>query len=303
MQYSKGRAIPIAVDRDKGKIGSKPCCGCCQNGHHLLILALPVLILAGCSDSLTSARAIAFELRTPPPSSLERHSAPLSRRRAIADLQGRAGEARRRGIEPRPRPRPSRPRRKTRTRTFNRAASCPRARFCGSNAHPLGIGLLVGGQRDKRVNSDFHRIQAASALRLRAGQQAQGAGARARRRHHRFRHGQSRHADAGPHRAEAGRDGARSAHQPLLGLARHPGPAAGAGRLLRAPLRRDAQSRDADRRDARLQGRLRQHGAGHHRARRRHSRAEPDLSDPRVRLHHVRRRDPPSAGFDQLQPS
>ncbi len=53
---------------------------------------------------------------------------------------------------------------------------------------------------------------------------------------------------------------------------------------------------DADRRHARLQGRLRQHGAGHHRAGRRHPGAEPDLSDPRVRLHHLGRRHAPSAG-------
>jgi hypothetical protein len=43
---------------------------------------------------------------------------------------------------------------------------------------------------------------------------------------------------------------------------------------------------------ARLQGRLRQHGAGDHRSGRRDPVPEPDLSDPRLRLHHVGRRDP-----------
>ena len=95
------------------------------------------------------------------------------------------------------------------------------------------------------------------------------------------------------HRRQAGRDGRQAAHQPLFGLQGHSGPAQGAGRLLRAPVRREAQSRDPGGRDAGLQGRLRQHGAGHHRAGRRHPGAEPDLSHPRVRLHHLRRRHPP----------
>ncbi len=42
--------------------------------------------------------------------------------------------------------------------------------------------------------------------------------------------------------------------------------------------------RDAGRRDPRLQGRLRQHGAGHHRTRRRGPLPESDLSDPRLRF-------------------
>ena len=63
-----------------------------------------------------------------------------------------------------------------------------------------------------------------------------------------------------------------------------------------APLRREARSRDAGRRDARLQGRLRQHGAGDHRAWRRDPVPQPDLSDPRLRLHHVGRRHPLAAG-------
>ncbi len=57
-----------------------------------------------------------------------------------------------------------------------------------------------------------------------------------------------------------------------------------AGRLLRAPLRREAQSRHPGRHHARLQGRLRQRRAGDHRAGRRHPGAGSELSDPRLRL-------------------
>jgi hypothetical protein len=64
-----------------------------------------------------------------------------------------------------------------------------------------------------------------SALRLRAGQPAQGQRAGRGRRHHRPRHGQSRPADAEAHRRQAGRGGARPAHPPLLVLARHSRPA------------------------------------------------------------------------------
>ena len=72
----------------------------------------------------------------------------------------------------------------------------------------------------------------------------------------------------------------------------HSGPAPRAGRLLRAPLRREAQSRHPDRRHARLQGRLRQRRAGDHRAGRRRAGAQPELSDPRLRLPDGGRRDP-----------
>ena len=70
------------------------------------------------------------------------------------------------------------------------------------------------------------------------------------------------------------------------------GPAPRAGRLLRAPLRREAQSGHAGHRHAGLEGRLRQHGAGDHRARRRGARAQPVLSDPRLRLPDGGRRHP-----------
>ena len=89
------------------------------------------------------------------------------------------------------------------------------------------------------------------------------------------------------HRRKAAGDGEGPAHPPLLVVQGHPGPAQGAGELLRPPLRREAQPRHAGRRDAGLQGRLRQHGLGHHRAGRCGAGAQPDLSDPRLRLHHV----------------
>ena len=84
----------------------------------------------------------------------------------------------------------------------------------------------------------------------------------------------------------------KPAHRPLFGLARHPRAAQGAGGLLRAPLRREAQSRHADRRHARLQGRLRQRRAGDHRAGRRRAVPEPELPDPCLRLPDGGRRDP-----------
>ena len=87
-----------------------------------------------------------------------------------------------------------------------------------------------------------------------------------------------------------------AAHQPLFRLARHCRAQARAGRLLRPPLRREAQPRPRGRRHARLEGRLRQHGAGDHRAGRHRAGAEPELSDPRLRLPDGRRRHPPRAG-------
>ena len=72
----------------------------------------------------------------------------------------------------------------------------------------------------------------------------------------------------------------------------HSRPAPRAGRLLRAPLRREAQSRHPGRRHARLQGRLRQRRAGDHRAGRRRAGARSELSDPRLRLPDGRRRHP-----------
>ena len=127
--------------------------------------------------------------------------------------------------------------------------------------------------------------------RLKASARAQ------RRRHHRPRHGQSGPADAQGHRRQAVRGRCATRAPTAIPSSRGiPGPAPRPGRLLRPPLRREAQPRHAGRRDARLQGRLRQHGAGDHRARRRGPVPEPDLSDPRLRLHHVGRRHPLDAG-------
>ena len=63
--------------------------------------------------------------------------------------------------------------------------------------------------------------QAPAALCLRRGQPAEGGGARARRRHHRSRHGQSGHADAAAHRRQADRDGRQAAHASLFGVEGH----------------------------------------------------------------------------------
>ena len=84
---------------------------------------------------------------------------------------------------------------------------------------------------------------AAAALRVRAGQPAEGQRPLARRRHHRPRHGQSRPADAEGHRRQAVRSGARSAHASLFLLARHSRAAPRPGQLLCAPLRREARTR------------------------------------------------------------
>ena len=151
---------------------------------------------------------------------------------------------------------------------------------------------------DGRTGNDERILQRAApaALRLRAGQPAEGERARRRRRHHRPRHGQSRPADAGAHRREARRDRAPRRHPRLLGLARHQRAPQGAGRLLRPPLRREARPEHPGHRHHRLQGRLRQHGAGDHRAGRRGALPEPELPDPRLRLPDGGRRDPLAAG-------
>ena len=72
----------------------------------------------------------------------------------------------------------------------------------------------------------------------------------------------------------------------------HSRAAQGAGQLLPAPLRRRCRSRQRSRGDARLEGRARQSRAGDHRAGRRRARAQSELSDPHLRLHHRRRDDP-----------
>ena len=74
-----------------------------------------------------------------------------------------------------------------------------------------------------------------------------------------------------------------------------PGPAQGAGELLRPPLRRRARSRDRGRRHDGIEGRARQPRHRDHRAGRRRARAQPELPDPHLRLHHRRRDDPRGA--------
>jgi hypothetical protein len=93
MQYSKGRAIPITVQQGpKRLVRSAPQLP--SKRAALVLFAFPILILAGCSDSLTSA--------APSPSSFDASSkqlgktlSPAERKAAIADLQNE--QARRQG--------------------------------------------------------------------------------------------------------------------------------------------------------------------------------------------------------------
>ena len=139
---------------------------------------------------------------------------------------------------------------------------------------------------------EFHRIRRLPPYVFEQVNRAKARGTQCGRRHHRPRHGQSGPAGAGACHREAQGDDRQAAHRPLFGLEGHRGPAPRAGRLLRPPLRREAQSGHPDRRHARLQGRLRQRGAGDHRAGRRHPGAQPELPDPRLRLPDGGRRDP-----------
>jgi hypothetical protein len=85
MQYSKGRAIPIAVDRTRERL-PEAMLRLLSKRASFLVLALSVLILAGCSDSLTSAG--------PSPSTFSASTKQLGKtlsaaeqKAAIADLQ------------------------------------------------------------------------------------------------------------------------------------------------------------------------------------------------------------------------
>ena len=85
MQYSKGRVIPIAVAETKERL-PEAMLRLLSKRASFLILALPVLILAGCSDSLTSAG--------PSPSTFSASTKQLGKtlsageqKAAIADLQ------------------------------------------------------------------------------------------------------------------------------------------------------------------------------------------------------------------------
>ena len=81
----------------------------------------------------------------------------------------------------------------------------------------------------------------------------------------------------------------KPADPPLFGLEGHPRAPPRPGGLLRPPLRGEARPRDRGDRHARLQGGARQPRHGDHRAGRRDAGAEPELSDPSLRLHDRRR--------------
>ena len=91
----------------------------------------------------------------------------------------------------------------------------------------------------------------------------------------------------------------RAQDRPLFGLQGHSRPAPRHGRLLRPPLRREARPRHRGRSPRWARRRASPTwprpltGAG-----RRDHLPQPGLSDPRLRLHHGRRRDPPRAGAD-----
>jgi hypothetical protein len=86
MQYSKGRAIPIAVAETRERL-PEAMLRLLSKRASFLVLALPVLILAGCSDSLTSAgpSPSTFAAST---KQLGKTLSPAEQKAAIADLQG-----------------------------------------------------------------------------------------------------------------------------------------------------------------------------------------------------------------------
>jgi hypothetical protein len=93
MQYSKGRAIPITVHQAP-KRSVRPVPQLSSKRAGLVLFALPLLILGGCSDSLVSA--------APSPSSFDASNkqlgktlSPKEQKAAIADLQNE--QARRQG--------------------------------------------------------------------------------------------------------------------------------------------------------------------------------------------------------------
>ena len=137
---------------------------------------------------------------------------------------------------------------------------------------------------------------APAALCLRRSQCDEGGGTGARRGHCRPRHGQSRRRAAQACHRQAGRSRGQADRAPLFGVEGHSRPAQGPGRLLPAPLRRRARSRPRGDRHAGQQGRPRQPRPGDHRAGRRRADPQPELSDPPLRLHHRRRRDPLDPG-------
>ena len=134
------------------------------------------------------------------------------------------------------------------------------------------------------MQTDFHRVRRLPPYVFEQVNRLKAKARAARRRHHRSRHGQSRSAGAEAYRSTS--LSRRSASRAPIAIPPRAASRAAprAGRLLRAPIRREARSRDAGRRDARLEGRLRQYGPGDHRAGRCRAGAQSRLSDPCLRL-------------------
>jgi hypothetical protein len=85
MQYRKGRAIPIALDQaTKRMVGPMP--SLLPKRTALMVFALPMLILAGCSDSLISTAPSPPNFTTSN-KALDKTLTPEQRKAAIADLQ------------------------------------------------------------------------------------------------------------------------------------------------------------------------------------------------------------------------
>jgi hypothetical protein len=85
MQYSKERAIPIAVDQGTERL-VRPASQLLPKRAALVLFALPLLILGGCSDSLTGAVASPPSF-TSSTKNLGKTLSPEERKAAIADLQ------------------------------------------------------------------------------------------------------------------------------------------------------------------------------------------------------------------------
>jgi len=86
MQYSKGRAIPIAVDQTRERL-AEAMLQLLSKRATLLILAFPLFILAGCSDSLTGAAQSPSSFSTTS-KQLGKTLSAAEQKAAIADLQG-----------------------------------------------------------------------------------------------------------------------------------------------------------------------------------------------------------------------
>ena len=147
------------------------------------------------------------------------------------------------------------------------------------------------------MDDDFYRIQRLPPYVF-AEVNAMKAAARARGRgHHRPRHGQSRRRAAAACHRQAGRSRAQARRAPLFGSRRASPACARRRRLITSAA--SASTLDPDTRSHRhagLEGRPRQPRPGDHRAGRRRARAQPELPDPHLRLHHRRRRDPLDPG-------